>query len=146
MMSNRKILASLYILTALILGAIFYSQLQLTYDPLRYFEKDLYNQFGPLAICVELFIAGIHLFRKHKAANFTLALFAFTAFLDPIFNAVGLFDTNLPVYGTIIFIVLALPAFWIAFTNTFNLGRISWPKAVLSFISGVLIELFFNYW
>ena len=146
MIESRKILAALYILSALVLGGIFYSSLQTSADLGQYFKKEYYNQIGPLAICVEMLVAGIHLFRKHKAANFTLALFAFTALLDPVFNYIGLFDTNVPFYGTIIFIVLALPALWIAFTNTFNMGRISWVKAVLSFVFGVLIELFFNYW
>ncbi len=146
MTDSRKILAGLYILTALILGAIIYSGLVTNEDWGQYFRKEYYNKLGPIAICVEMLVAGIHLFSKHKSANFTLALFAFTALLDPIFNAIGLFQTNVPVYATIIFIILALPALWIAFSNTFSLGRISWPKAALSFVFGVLIELFFNYW
>ena len=145
-MESRKILAGLFILTALVLGFIFYSQLEVSKDLGLYFQKETYNQFGPIAICVEMLVAGIYLFSKHKAANFALALFAFTALLDPVFNCIGLFDTNVPVYGTVIFILLALPALWIAFTNTYGLGKISWIKAVLSFVLGVLIELFFNYW
>ena len=145
-MNSRKILAGLFILTALVLGSIFYSQLDIGLALGRYFQKEYYSQFGPLAICVEMLVAGIHLFGKHRATNFSLALFAFTAILDPVFNVIGLFDTNVPVYGTVIFILLALPALWIAFTNTYGLGKISWIKAVLSFVFGVLIELFFNYW
>ena len=145
-MESRKILASVYIVTAIILAIVFYANLEMSHDLSRYFKKEFYNQMGPIAICVEMLVAGIHLYKKHRAANFTLALFAFTALLDPVFNAIGLFDTNVPVYGTMIFIFLGIPALWIAFTNAFDMGKISWPKAVLSFVFGVLIELFFNYW
>ena len=145
-MESRKILGIVYILTALVLAIIFYANLEMGHDLSLYFKKEYYNQFGPIAICVEMLVAGIHLFSKDRAANFTLALFAFTALLDPIFNAIGLFDTNVPVYGTMIFIFLGIPALWISFTNAFDMGKISWPKAVLSFVFGVLIELFFNYW
>ena len=142
-MKLQKIPATTFILIALWLGFDFYE------DPVGlggYFEKDYFNQFGPLAICVELLVAGIHLFRNHSKANFTLALFGFTALLDPVFNALGLFTTNVPVYGTMLFIFCAIPALWIAFTNTFDLGRISWPKAAGSFALGVVVELFFNVW
>ncbi len=145
-MGKRQILAVIFILTGLILGAIFFEQIDPGPELGKYFEKSFYNQFGPIAICVELLVAGIHLFIKHSKANFTLALFGFTAILDPVLNLTGLFDTNVPLYGTIIFIVFAVPAFWVSFTNTFNLGRISFPAAFGSFILGVLIELFFNYW
>lgn len=145
-MGSRKILGGLFIATALILGVNFYIKLGIDHDLSKYFQREYYNQLGALAICVEMLVAGIHLFSRNKSANFTLALFAFTALLDPIFNWVGLFDTNVPLYGSIIFILLSLPALWISFTNTFDLGKISWPKAVLSFAFGVIIELFFNSW
>ena len=145
-MGKRQILAVIFILTGLILGAIFFEQIDPGLELGKYFEKSFYNQFGPIAICVELLVAGIHLFIKHSKANFTLALFGFTAVLDPVLNLTGLFSTNVPLYGTIIFIVFAVPAFWISFTNTFNLGRISILAAFGSFVLGVVIELFFNYW
>jgi hypothetical protein len=45
-----------------------------------YFKKSYYAHFGPLPICVELFVTAIYLFIGHKKSNFALALFAFTAF------------------------------------------------------------------
>lgn len=133
-------------LTALGLAVDFYVAPEFPWNIEDYFKREYYNQFGPLAICVELFIAGLYLFAGKPKTNFALALYGFTALLDPVFNAVGLFETNVPVYGTIIFVIFALPALWIAFTNTFNSGRITFPSAFGSFLLGLSIELFFNYW
>ena len=145
-MDKRQFLAMTFVLIGFVLGFIFFEQIDVGITPEQYFKKSFYNQFGPIAICVELIIAGLHLFINHSKANFTLALFGFTAILDPVLNLTGLFSTNVPVYGTLIFIILAIPALWISFTNSFNLGRISFLAAFGSFVSGVIIELFFNYW
>ncbi len=145
-MNLQKSIAGIFIVIALGLGFDFYSNLFSVVGLEDYFKREYYNQLGPIALCVELFIAGLYLFRSHPGTNFTLALFAFTALLDPIFNAIGLFDSNVPIYGSMLFIFCAIPALWIAFTNTFNLGKISILLAVGSFLSGLAIELFFNYW
>lgn len=144
-MNFRKIIAALFILLALVLGAIFYSELLFPTDLEPYFKAEYYNQFGPLAISVELLIAGIYLFIKDSKTNFTLALFGFTALLDPLFSAIGLFTSSLPTYAMILFAICALLALWLAFSNTFKLGRISLLGAFVSFIFGNAIELFFNY-
>lgn len=144
--SLHKIIALIFILIAVALSIDFYSDFTYPDNIEGFFDRDHYNQYGPLSICVELLVAGIYLFIKHPKANFTLALFGFTALLDPVFNAVGLFDTSVPVYGTVLFIFCAIPALWMAFTNSFDLGRISFISAFGSFLLGLAIELFFNYW
>ena len=141
----RRIVAALYVLIALVLGVVFFTQVNFPRFPHEYFDGEFHNQFGPIAICIELLVAGWYLAVNHPKTNFALALFGFTALLDPIFSALGLFDTNVPVYATVIFLICALPALWMAFTNTFGLGRISWLSAVGSFGLGVIVELFFNY-
>ena len=145
-MQYRKLIAIVFIALALVLGLIFYFSLEFPVGLEEYFKAEYYNQFGPIAICVELLTAGLHLFRKHRAANFTLALFGFTAILDPVFTAIGLFTSQVPLYATILFIVCAVVSLWLAISNTFGLGRISWPQLITSFILGVLIELAFNYY
>jgi hypothetical protein len=144
-MKTRKIIALLFIILALILSVIFYLEIQFPKGLEAYFKKEYYSQFGPLAISIELLIAGIYLFNKHAKVNFTLALFGFTALLDVVFNLLGLFTSMIPVYATVLFICCALLSLWLAFTDTFNLGRISFIGAVLSFILGNAVELFFNY-
>lgn len=143
-MKNRKILSISFIIIALIFGTIFFLDIKFPIGLEDYFTKDYYMQFGPLAISIELLIAGIYLFMKHTKANFTLALFGFTALLDPIFNLIGLFSSLVPLYATIIFIPCALVSLWLAFTDSFRLGRISFIWAFASFILGNAIELFFN--
>lgn len=144
-MNGRKIIASVFILIAVVLGVVFYSRLSFPAGLEYYFDSEYYNQFGPLAICVELLIAGYYLITGHSKTNFTLALFAFTAILDPIFSLLGLFTSIVPNYAMIIFICCAIVALFLAFTNTFKLGRISWVGAFLSFVLGSAVELFFNY-
>ena len=116
-MKNRNIVASVFIVVALVLGAIFLSEIVFPVGLEDYFKKDYYNQFGPLAISIELLIAGIYLYIGHRKANFTLALFAFTALLDPFFNIVGLFTSSVPLYATVLFLCCALLALWLAFSN-----------------------------
>ncbi len=151
-MNGRKIISIVFLVVALVLGVLFFNKIQFPssieqyFDIGQYFDKDYFNQYGPLAICVELLIAGIYLFRKHPKTNIALAIFGFTALLDPLFNALGVFDTNVPLYGSIVFVLCAIPALWIAFTNTFGSGRITFFWAFGSFLVGLMIELFFNYW
>ena len=145
-MRKRKLIAALFIGIALVLGTLFYRAINFPILLEGYFKPSFYNQFGPLAISIELLIASYYLFIKHSKANFALAVFAFTALLDPIFNLTGLFSSLVPVYATILFVLCALVALWLAFTNTFALGRISFLAAFGSFVLGTLIELFFNLW
>ncbi len=144
-MVTRKIIAAVFIIIAIVLGVIFYMQLEFPIGLEAYFKKAFYGQFGPLAICIELLIAGFYLFVKHPKSNFTLALFGFTALLDPIFNTIGLFTSSVPAYGMVLFIICSLLALWLAFSNAFKMGRLSLIGVVVSFILGLAVELFFNY-
>ncbi|WP_338195454.1 hypothetical protein [Flagellimonas marinaquae] len=143
---KRKLNAILFMAIALALGALFYANSIFPKNFEAYFKPQFYNQFGPIAICIELFIAGIYLFKGHKKSNFTLALFAFTAVLDPIFDLAGLFTSNVPVYATIILLGCSFWALYLAFSNTYNLGKISVPELIISFVLGTIIELSFNYY
>lgn len=144
-MKNRKIIALVFIILALVLGTIFFTKIEFPTGLEAYFKKEYYSQFGALAISIELLIAGFYLLKKHPKANFTLALFGFTALLDPIFNATGLFTSSVPTYAMILFASCALIALWLAFSNTFKLKRMSFIAVVASFILGGAVELFFNY-
>jgi len=145
-MKNRKIIAILFIIIALVLGTFFFLEINLPETFNGYFNSVYYNQFGPLAISIELLIAGYYLFKQHLKTNFALAVFAFTALLDPLFNLTGLFTSLVPLNATIILVGCALVAFWLSFSNTFALGRISMLGAFGSFILGAAVELFFNLW
>ncbi len=144
-MKKRKIIASVFIIIALILGSIFFSEIEFPMGMEGYFKTEYYSQFGSLAICVELLIAGFYLFSGHPNTNFTMALFAFTVMLDLFFNTIGLITTLLPIYALVIFLCCAVFALWLAFSNAFSLGRISLVGAIGSFILGNAVELFFNY-
>ncbi|WP_420399207.1 hypothetical protein [Flagellimonas sp.] len=145
-MNTRKIVAIIFIGISLILGVLYYLGIQIPDSVEGYFEKEYYNQFGPLAIAVELLVAGVYLFKKHPKANFALALFGFTAVLDPIFNLAGLFTSMVPIYAMVLFTLCAVIALWLSFTNTFELGKISFFGALWGFVLGNAVELFFNYW
>jgi len=144
-MKTRKIIAIAFIIIAIVLGVIFFTKINFPIGLDAYFNKEFYVQFGPLAICIELLVAGFYLFVKHAKSNFTLALFGFTALLDSIFNTIGLFTSMVPTYAMVLFVICSLVALWIAFSNTFKLGRISLKGVIVSFILGTAVELFFNY-
>jgi len=144
-MNRHKIIASIFVIIALALGIVFSFEIRFPDQPGGYFASGYYNQFGPLALAIELFIAGIYLYMTHKKANFTLALFGFTAILDPIFNYTGILSSLVPTFATVIFLLCAIVALWLAFTDTFNLGKISATGAVVSFVLGTAFELFFYY-
>ncbi len=144
-MKKRKLISILFISLSLLLGIIFFLDIDYPEDVKGYFKKTYYGQFGPLAICVELFIAAYYLLAGHKKSNFALALFAFTALLDILFNLTGLFISGVPVYAMVLFFVCAIVSLWIAFSNAFNLGRITLVGAITSFVLGNAIEFYFNY-
>lgn len=145
-MTSRKIISLLLLIIALILSVFFTLNIEFPQGFEGYFKREYYSQFGPLVISVELLIASFNLLIGHKKANFTLALFGFSALLDFIFNQIGLFNSIVPLYGTIIFLICALLCLWLAFSNTFKLSRMSILSTVVSVILSVVIELFFNYY
>ncbi len=144
-MKKRKISSILLTVVGIILSAAFFLMIEFPQGFEVYFRREYYNQFGPLAISLELLIAGYYLFIGHKKTNFALALFGFTALLDPIFNQIGLFDSIMPFYGTITIAICGLLSLWLAFANPFELKRLSLFVAIISLVLGVVIELFFNY-
>lgn len=143
-MKTRKIIASIFIIIALILGGIFLSKIVFPQTLTSFFEKQFYSQFGPFALSIELLVAGIFLYRGGSKANFALALFGFTALLDPLFNIVGLFTNLVPIYAMVLFLCCGVVALWLAFSDVFGLGRISFWEAMGSFLLGAMIEWFFN--
>ena len=141
----RKVIAASFILLSLVLGLIFFMHVSFPDSLGGYFESRYYKQYGPVAICVELFIAGYYLFKGTKKANFALALFAFTALLDIIFNLTGLFISGVPLYGMVLFFLCAIISLMIAFSNAFDLGKITVLGTIGSFIISNAIEFYFNY-
>ena len=140
----RRSLSLVYIVVGLTLCIIFYVGISFPEDIGSYFKSEFYKQFGRIVLAVELIIAGIHLLLNHKKTNFTMALFGFTAILDPVFNYLGILSSNIPVYGSIIYLCFAVVSLRIAFSNAFNSGKISVVNVVATFILGIVIELFFN--
>jgi hypothetical protein len=144
-MKKRKLISLLLLLVGVVLSVAFLLWIEFPQGFEAYFKREYYNQFGPLAISIELLLAGYYFFIGHKKTNFALALFGFTALLDPLFNQLGLFDSIVPLYGTIILSICGLLCIWLAFANPFELKRISGLAAILSLVLGVFVELFFNY-
>lgn len=146
-MKTRKTIAISFFLIALVMGVvIFYFDLSFPKGLEGYFKKSYYGQFGALAIAIELMVASYYLFQGNKKANFYLALFGFTAVLDILFHISGFLTSNVPIYGMIMFGICAIISFYISFSNSFNLGKISLWGALLSFVMGNTIEWFFNFY
>ncbi|SFR55077.1 hypothetical protein SAMN04490243_2857 [Robiginitalea myxolifaciens] len=144
-MKRRKSISILLLTIGLVLSVAFLLKIDFPQGFEAYFKREYYNQFGPLAISVELLVASYYLLIAHEKTNFALALFGFTALLDPIFNLVGLFDSIMPLYGTIVLSICGLFSIWLAFANPFELKRLSRILALFSLVLGIVVELFFNY-
>ena len=144
-MKKRKVISSVILIIAALLSFAFLFNIEFPQGFEAYFKREYYNQFGPLAISVELLIAGYYLQVEHKKTNFALALFGFTAILDPVFHQIGLFESIVPLYGTIILLICALLCLWLAIANPLKLKRLSSIEAILGVVIAVIVELFFNY-
>lgn len=145
-MKKRKTISLVLLIIAIVLSIAFLINIEFPQGFETYFKREYYNQFGPLAISVELLFAGYYLLVGHKKTNFALALFGFTALLDPFFDQIGLFESIVPLYGTIVLSICALFCLWLAFKNIFKLKSISFIVALVSFVLGCFVELFFNYY
>ena len=143
-MKKRKIISLSLLLVGVVLSFAFVLRIEFPEGFEAYFKREYYNQFGPLAISIELVIAGYYLLIGHKKTNFALALFGFTALLDPLFEQLGIFDSIVPLYGTIILSICGLLSIWLAFANPFELKPLSRLVAILSLVLGAFVELFFN--
>lgn len=131
---------------ALVFSVLLYLNTNYPEDFADYFSLSFYTQYGPIAISIELFIAGFYLFRASKKANFALALFGFTTLIDIIFHLTSIITSNTPLYAMIVFSGCAIGAFYISFSNTFNLGKITLLATLVSFVMGNAIEWFFNFY
>lgn len=144
-MKKRRTVSLVLLVVALVLSIIFLLKIEFPQGFESYFKREYYSQFGPLAIGIELLIASYYLLVGHKKTNFALAVFGFTALLDPVFDQIGLLESTMPLYGTIVLSICALFCLWLAFKNIFELKRISFIAAVAGFILSNIVELFFNY-
>lgn len=144
-MKNSKAVSILLLLIATTMSIAFFLKIDFPQGFERYFEREYYKQFGPLVVSIELFIAGYYLFIEHQKANFALAVFGFTALFDWIFDQIGLSQSLMPLYGTVVMTICAIFCLWIAFQNVFKQQRISLIALIASFAIGGIIELFFNY-
>ncbi|WP_116106230.1 hypothetical protein [Lewinella sp. IMCC34191] len=143
-MLKRKIVAALLLVLALWLGIDALGHIRFPVGLEGYFQPAYYRQFGPLALCVELFIAGGYLFVRHRKANFALALFGFTVILEIVKNLLGGYAGGALLFPSVLIGAAGIAALWMAFSNVFSIGRISFLAALGSFVLGTVIESFFT--
>ncbi|MEL6303540.1 MAG: hypothetical protein AAGL29_04025 [Bacteroidota bacterium] len=143
-MKARIFIALGFISIGLAFSLIFFTQIEFPTEVRTYFRTGTYDKFGPLVISVEMVVAGASLLFSKSKANFALAIFGFTALLDPFFNLTGIFTSLVPTYATLVFVFCAIISLWIAFTDTFDTGRIKLFEVLKSFVLGTAIELFIN--
>ncbi|WP_116771839.1 hypothetical protein [Maribacter litoralis] len=142
---KRRLIAISFGVLALILSIVFFLKVDTPQHLGDYFTQAYYGQFGAIAICVELIAAAYYLYVGHKKTNFTMALFAFTVVLNGILNLFGVGTVIIPLAIMMLLLVSGGIAFFIAFSNAFNLGKISIGNVILSFVFGNIIAFYFNY-
>ena len=141
---SRAFLAGLFILVSGIIGIHYFRLIEFPTDLTGYFDRGFYNQFGALAIAVEMMVAGIYLFLGHPKTNFVMALFGFTVLADQLFQFFGVFSSFITGYPIIVFFIFSLVSFWMVVKNPFKLRKITWFAAMISFVLGNAVEVFFN--
>ncbi len=137
-MNYRKITGAVFATTALIYSVIFALKLNFSIQLQSYFTLEYYMQFAPLIVSMILLFAGIYLYLKKSKTNFTLALFGHTVLEEVLFDWIGLTTCNLPNYVIPIFLLFAIAALWIAYSNTFNLKRLSYKEVIVSLLFGAI--------
>lgn len=145
-MNIRKYIAVVFMGIALVFSVLLYLDTNYPEDFANYFSLSFFTQYGPIAISIELIIAGFYLFKASKKANFALALFGFTTLIDITFHLTSIITSNTPLYAMIAFSSCAIGAFYISFSNAFNLGKITLFAIITSFVIGNAIEWFFNFY
>ncbi|GAB5565191.1 MAG: hypothetical protein Wins2KO_22540 [Winogradskyella sp.] len=137
----RKLISIAYIIFGITSCIVLLKDIDLPNEIRSYFRFGYYSQYGQIVISIELAIAGFNLFLNHEKTNFVMALFGFTA----IFDIVCSFLNSSQTYISIIFLCFALASLKIAFYNSFNSGKISKVIVAITFVFGLITELFFNY-
>lgn len=141
-MKKSTIVGVIMATTALVLGVIYFIRIEFSIQLESYFSLAYVMQFTPLIISLMLFISGFMLVKKMPKANFYLALFGADALEEVIFHWFGLINSNLGTYAMLLFFFIALAALWMAYSNVFNLKKMSLKEVVLSIVLGALISLF----
>ena len=134
---------------AVLFSAIFVLQSNLSFDLKEYFDFSFKSYFSlaylreitPLIICLILLYGGVLLIIKPAKSNPVLALFGFTVLEEVVFNWFNIITIDFPMYVVAVFFCCALLAFWIAYSDTINLKRLSFKEGVSSLILATFINL-----
>lgn len=144
-MNYRKITGAVYAITALIYSVIFALKLDFSIQLQSYFTLEYYMQFVSLIVSMMLLFAGIYLYLKKLKTNFTLALFGHTVLEEVLFDWIEITTSNLPIYAIPIFLLFAIVALWFAYSNTFNLKRLSYKEVIVSLLFGAIESFLSGY-
>lgn len=140
-MKNNKIIGFVFSIIALVFIVIFILRIDFSIQLESYFSLKYYFQYTPIVISFLLFFSGVFLIRKHRRTNFILALFGFDVLEELTFNWFGLTTSLLPTFAMGIFLCLAIVSMWVAFTNPFNLNKISYKEVISSIVIGAILSL-----
>lgn len=141
-MKKSTVVGVIMATTALVMGAIYFIRIDFSIQLESYFSLAYLMQFTPLIISLMLFIGGFLLVKRMPKANFYLALFGADTLEEVIFHWFGLINSNLGSYAMFLFFFIALAALWMAYSNVFNLKKMSIKEVLLSIALGALISLF----
>lgn len=144
-MKTRKIIGLVFLTVAVITVGIFITRTEFSIQLQAYLSYKYYMQFAPYVISIMLFYGGVYLFRKNPKANFALAIFGYTILEAVTLDWTGISSSNLGIYTTIMFVICAIAALWIAHSNSFQLRILSLKEVVVSVLVGALESLLLYY-
>jgi hypothetical protein len=92
-----------------------------------------------------LLFAGVFVYIKKDNANFALSLFGLTTLEEIFFSWLGLITNYLPAYAIAPFFCCAVITLLIAYSNVFELKRLSISETIFSFLIGAIVSFLPNF-
>lgn len=145
MQKNRRWVSAVFIFLALLVIVHFLLNTQIKVEFETYFKSEYYLKFSAILIAFTLLNAGALLLKGSPKANLMLAIFGYMLVLEILFDLVGITLPNISTLATLILLLAAIPALWIAHSNLFDTQKLSYKGLVISLLIGA-VESLIPFW
>ena len=141
MQRNRLFVSGVFIVLALFVIIHFLLNTEIKVEFETYFKPEYYLKFSAILIAFTLLNAGILLLKGLPKANLMLAIFGYMLVLEILFDLIGITLPNISTIATVVLLIAAIPALWIAHSNLFDTQKLSYKGLVISLLIGVVESL-----
>ncbi len=121
----RKLIAFSFASAGLFVICYFLLNNQISVSFETYFKPEYYLKFANVVISVVLINGAVLLYKGHDRTNFVLAVFGYMIIEEVFFDIIGVTVSYSSLLTSIVLLVFAIPALWIAHSNAFQTKPIS---------------------